>query len=269
MAKRRQKPLTKTQQFHKQWKKEVARIKRAIKSLQQRGFTVDYTFPEMPEHISPKKLAELRSETTPAKMLSRSTYVTKDGEIISGRQAQTEMHKKAGRKGALTKKRNEYARYREKKEKERLESAWKAQPREQMREAYPDRNIVTKTGTVLATLEESLKEWERPTAEILAGYRYNRNFELTLIAKQKSANALLNLLETKINNEGETRVMYSLEANATEINSALEDFNKASGEDQVNTHTVKLATLINGASLTKEQSEAFDKIAEQMTDFAN
>lgn len=269
MAKRQQKPLTKTQQFHKQWKKEVARIKKAIKSLEQRGFTVDYTFPEMPEHISPKKLAELRSETTHVKMLGRSTYVTKDGEIISGRQAETEMRRKAGRKGALTRKRNEYAKYREKKEKERLQSAWKAQPREQMREAYPDRNIVTKKGTMLATLEESLKEWERPTAEILSGYRYNRNFELTLIAKQRSANALLNLLEARINAEGETRVMLSLEVNATEINSALEDFNKASGEDQVNTHTVKLATLINGASLTKEQSEAFDKIAEQMTDFAN
>ena len=248
MAKRRQKPLTKTEQFHKQWKKEVARIKRAINSLEKRGFTVDYTFPEMPEHISPKKLAELRSETTPVKMLSRSTYVTKEGEIISGRQAQTEMHKKAGRKGALTRKRREHQ--------ERTQKDW--------RQRFEDRRTAYQAGQIFWRLKRELEKWT--SADPIDVRLLNRHpeFAQVVYAKKNNANALLQLLEDRINAEGLDAVMTDLTYHADSINSALQDYNRASKSGDVEDATVRLATLLKGSSLTQEESKVFTEMSESL-----
>lgn len=253
MAKRQQKPLTKTQQFHKQWKKEVARIKRAIKSLQQRGFTVEYTFPEMPEHISPKKLAELRSETTSVKMLGRSTFVTKEGEIISGRQAETEMRKKAGRKGALTRKRREYEKSKQASREKRFE----------------DRRTVYQTGSVLWRVKRELEKWTTSDPIDVRLLSTHPEFANVVISKQQNANALLQLLETRINTEGLTKVIDDLEANADEINQALQDYNRASKSGDVEDATVRLATLLKGSSLTQEESKIFTEMSESIKGVAD
>lgn len=229
-----------------QWSKEISRIKRAIKSMESRGYQVDYTLPERPSRVTKKAITELRSETTHAKLLSRSTYITSDGEIISGYQAETKARKESARKGQLTKlnKRNKqktksYKEYQQAKEKQRLKE--KTLPRFSTR--------------VLENLRSQLKSWSSGYESSLSSIKSNSAWKNLLMLKIQLSTVLLDLLDSKVAQEGERRVALRLETNASIINEALEIFVLDSDENRVQDASVRIATIINGASLSKEESE--------------
>lgn len=231
------------------WSKEISRIKSAIRRLEARGYQVDYTIPERPDRITKKTIANLRSETTAPKMLSRSTYVTKDGEIISGYQASTEARKRSGRKGALTRKQRQHEkRYKEYEQRKQLER-WKEKSEPQY------------STNVLENLRRQLASWSRGQQSALSAVR-NPHWKKTIQFKMEFSTTLLNLLDSKIAEEGERRVALRLETNASIVNEALERFIEDSDQDKVKDASVQIATIINGKSLTKEESEQLAKDAE-------
>lgn len=235
-------------EFQAQWSKEISRIKRAIGRLESRGYTVDYELPERPKGIAPRQLQELRSETTHAKMIKRSTYVTKEGEIISGYQAETQARKESARKGQLTRKRKQYKdqqkRYKEWQQKKRMEQ-WK------------EKSLPQFSTVVLENLRRQLSAMSRGFQSNFARVRQRANvWEQTIVYKTEVARSLLEMLELKVAQEGERKIALQLETQASKVNEYLEGLIQASTQQQINDASVPLATIINGSSLTKEQSEA-------------
>ena len=235
-------------EFQAQWTKEVSRIKRAIKRLESRGYTVDYKLPERPKGIAPRQLQELRSETTHAKLISRSTYITKDGEIISGYQAETKARKESARKGQLTRKRKQH------KEQQKRYKEWQQQKR--MKE-WEEKSLPQFSTVVLENLRRQLASMSRGFQSTFASTRQRANvWEQTIVYKSEVSRSLLEMLELKVAQEGERKIALALESKASQVNEYLEGLIQASTQQQVNDASVPLATIINGSSLTKEQSEA-------------
>lgn len=234
------------------WSKEISRIKRAIRQLEARGYQVDYTIPERPGRITKKTIANLRSETTAVKMLGRSTYVTKDGEIISGRQASTEAHKRAGRKGALTRKQRQH--------KQKQQEYKEYQQRKQL-ERFKEKTLPQYSTLVLENLRRQLSSWSRGQQSSYSNVR-NPHWRKALGAKMELSTSLLNLLEAKIAQEGERKVALRLETQASVVNEALERFVLSSRQEDVQDASVQIATIINGQSLTREESEQLTYDAE-------
>lgn len=268
------------------WHKEITRIKRLIRRMESRGYRVDYVLPERPDMITKKTIADLRSETTSAKMTSRSTYVNKDGEIISGYQAQTEVRKRGARKAQLTKqfkkqrtKREEYRKWLEEKQREKREQRQRdiESPYNERREfeKYQKKrrdegkdtdSIAYQSSTILHRLRSELDKWSR----LYIDQRLLKNrpdFVNAMLSKKSNANGLLALLDECIAKEGERRIVLRLETKATEINEALSDFNRSSTSSNVESATVRLATYIKGSSLTQEESEYFTSEFEDFEDF--
>lgn len=239
-------------EFQSQWSKEINRIKRAIKRLESRGYTVDYELPERPKGIAPKQLQELRSETTHAKLIRRSTYVTKEGELISGYQAETRARKKSARKGQLTRKRKQFGeqqrRYKEWKEKKEM-GEWK------------EKTLPKYSTIALENLRRQLESWSRGQQSAYSSIR-NPVWKKAVGSKIDMSSTLLNLLETKIAELGERRMALQLETKASELNEALDEFIMASRQEQVQDASVRIATIINGASLSKQESEELTSQAE-------
>lgn len=237
-----------------EWAKEIRRIKGFIKRIEKRGYTIDYELPTQPKRITKQALRELRSETTAPKMYKRATYTTKEGELISGTKARTEERKKAARKGQLSRKKRDYNRWKEERAQEKRDQRWE------------DRQTAYQTGAILWKLRNELGKWTRMSIDqrLLKG---RPDFINAILAKKDNANGLLALLDECIAKEGERRVVLRLEAKATEINEALSDFNRSSTSGDVESATVRLATLIKGSSLTQEESEYFTSEFEDFEDF--
>lgn len=237
------------------WSKEISRIKRAIRRLEARGYQVDYTIPERPDRITKKTIANLRSETTAPKMLGRSTYVTKDGEIISGYQAPTEARRRAGRKGALTRKQRQH---------EKRTKRYKEYEQEKQLERWKEKSEPQYSTNVLENLRRQLASWSRGQQSSLSMIR-NPHWKKTILSKMEYSTTLLNLLDSKIAQEGERIVALRLETHASIVNEAIEHFIEASEQDEIRDASVQIATIINGQSLTKEESEQLAKDAETYT----
>lgn len=86
MANKRQiKKLTKNQQ---QAKKQIQRIKQAIKRLEKQGWIVDYKVPTLPTRVTKQAIKSLKG-ITPSSIRRRSKIIDAEtGEILSGRQGQ-------------------------------------------------------------------------------------------------------------------------------------------------------------------------------------
>lgn len=106
MAKR-----TKQTPNQREFQRQVKRIRNAIRRLEKQGLEVDYQGPplEMPTRVTKSRLQQLKSVNR-AKLLSYSTSVdTETGEIISGRQWDSERRSRAAKKAAATRARNRIA----------------------------------------------------------------------------------------------------------------------------------------------------------------
>lgn len=221
-----------------QWQKELKRIKSFIKRAEKRGYTFkDYKMPEArPKRITKKMLQELKSETTPAKLYKQAEY--KDSttqETLSGYAGRKRERQKASKKAQRTRRVNKY--------KERTEEA----PRI--------------SSTIYINLRESLRELA--TTEY-KGARRNLRWADVMYAKKENAQSLLSLLDTKIAEEGESSVFQRLEENAEEIQNAISNMYLASTQEQVNASAVSIATVINGGSLSVQDSINYTDLTETL-----
>lgn len=90
-----------------QYKAQQNRLKRRIREMTKKGFTVNYTVPEMPIRVTQKALEDIRSVTA-NKLYGMSTYTinVRKGTTISGYKARELPRKLSAQKGVETRKRN-------------------------------------------------------------------------------------------------------------------------------------------------------------------
>lgn len=213
-------------EFQRLWAKEIKRIENAISRLQKRGYTVDYEKPKTPKGIAPKQLEELKSETTPQKLLKRAEY--KDpttGETLSGYKGRERERKKAAEKGKRTRKKRKY-----------LESK---------------KPLASKELAIATNLRAFLSKWstERPDLQSYG----NPHFRDVLGYKREKATELLSLYNAKEIQDPDN-FYRRLEMSAEELNSLMEEYNRASSQESTDVCAVEIATIINGESLSFEES---------------
>lgn len=94
------------------YKKELARIKRQIKSMQNRGFIIDESIiPKTPKTIKPESVRNLKKITSKSLYEKSQYYNEADQEIISGKVARGYERRTSAQKGNITKEYNEIEQY--------------------------------------------------------------------------------------------------------------------------------------------------------------
>ncbi len=214
------------------WLKELAKIQRRIKRLEKRGYSFpEYNKPELPKRVTQKELERMRTEYTPQKLYKQAEYKTKAGETVSGYQGRKLERQESARKGQATKRKRAYQK--------QIENA----PR------------------ISSVMYSNLREFLSQLSTVqYKGIR--RGYSEVIYEKKESAIELLSLLDSTIATEGEQSVFTRLEAQATELQSAMNDLYLASTQEQVNASSVRIATIIKGESLTLSESESFTEINE-------
>lgn len=214
------------------WLKELAKIQRRIKRLEKRGYSFpEYNKPELPKRVTQKELERMRTEYTPQKLYKQAEYKTKAGETVSGYQGRKLERQESTRKGQATKRKRAYQK--------QIENA----PR------------------ISSVMYSNLREFLSQLSTVqYKGIR--RGYSEVIYEKKESAIELLSLLDSTIATEGEESVFTRLEAQATELQSAMNDLYLASTQEQVNASSVRIATIIKGESLTLAESESFTEINE-------
>lgn len=214
------------------WLKELAKIQRRIKRLEKRGYSFpEYNKPELPKRVTQKELERMRTEYTPQKLYKQAEYKTKAGETVSGYQGRKLERQESTRKGQATKRKRAYQK--------QIENA----PR------------------ISSVMYSNLREFLSQLSTVqYKGIR--RGYSEVIYEKKESAIELLSLLDSTIATEGEQSVFTRLEAQATELQSAMNDLYLASTQEQVNASSVRIATIIKGESLTLSESESFTEINE-------
>ena len=94
------------------YKKELSRIKRQIKSMQNRGFIIDESIiPKTPKTIKPESVRNLKKITSKSLYEKSQYYNEADQEIISGKVARGYERRISAQKGNITKEYNEIEQY--------------------------------------------------------------------------------------------------------------------------------------------------------------
>lgn len=214
------------------WLKELAKIQRRIKRIEKRGYSFpEYKKPELPKRVTQKELERMRNEYTTPKLYQQAEYKTKAGETVSGYQGRKLEKQESARKGQATKRKRAYQK--------QIENAPK----------------------ISSVMNSKLREFLNQLSTVqYKGIR--RGYSEVIYEKKESALDLLSLLDSVIATEGEESVFTRLEAQATELQGAMNDLYLASTQEQVNASSVRIATIIKGESLTLAESESFTEMNE-------
>lgn len=222
-------------EFVKAWKKVISSTKRFIRGAEQRGYKFDWVEPEMPKHVSPRKLEDLKWETSRPRMYSKAEYVEKStGEVLSGYQGQKRERQKSAEKGKRTRRKHKYE------------------------ESIKD--IPTISSIAYNNLRQSLEQMSSYSNIKARGHRATS----VIADKQQYASDLLSLLDKVIAEEGEREVFTRLEEDSLRIQSAIADMWMSSTQEEVRKSAVELATIINGGSLTANQNIGYTEMEEQI-----
>jgi hypothetical protein len=88
----------------KEYKKQLARIKRFIKSAEKRGYQFSQSvIPDRPKRITRASVRRL-AKITPQELYKKSTFTNASGELVSGAEGRRIERSLAAKKGARTKK---------------------------------------------------------------------------------------------------------------------------------------------------------------------
>lgn len=95
--------MAKQSEVAKQYKKQLRRIKRFIKSATARGYDFDFELPKTPKKITSASVRKLQ-KITPEYLYKKATYFVEDtGEYISGLKGRKYERSEAGKKGYIHK----------------------------------------------------------------------------------------------------------------------------------------------------------------------
>ena len=204
----------------REWEKELKRIKQFIRRAEKRGFSFDVPIPERPKAVRKSHIKALK-ELTPSKLYARATYITPEGETISGYKGRQQERARAAAKGATR-------------------SVSKVKPRKVPTRVPRLQDIlISNIRTILDefTPDESWSSfWKRK--------------------KEHDRNVLRDIFEQAIKEHGEATIAKRLQKEAKELNDIIMYIMYGSKEEDVNKRIVEFAELLKGDHLTWEENAA-------------
>lgn len=252
--------------LQKEYNKQLTRANRLVKSLQSRGYGIEAKILDKlnrPEKIR-KYHVEALKKITPDYLYKHSIYVKDDGTQVAGAVGRDIERSKAAKKGVATKKRKESGRQR----KEAYEKGLKQsksrdeffQGREQDRGYGGEQSF---SGNVLSRVLAMCEDWmPRP---------YWSKWFTDI--KENDKNDLQYMLFEQIGKYGEDAVAERLEKNSVEVVTLVEEILYGSGTEgleasfgrraYINAAFTRLATILKGKPLTKEESIHYTDLTEK------
>lgn len=230
-------------EFQALWKKEVKKIKKKIRGWEEKGFKIDYKFPEMPKGIAPRQLEDLkRSGTTEHILYRHSTYTAPDSDTtVSGYQGLQLLRKQSAKKGQATRRKKQ------------------AENRETVKQ-----EIITYDNLLAFFRRYTVNpvSWVGTTKTRRKSNRYGE----VLMTRQDRAIELSALLEFVRERDGRA-LFQRLQDNATELQSLMSEFELTSSQESVNACATEFATIINGESLDYDTAVELQEAYENMEGF--
>lgn len=223
----------------KQYRKQINRIKRAIKRLEKEGFIIPSDIiPLAPERISKKRISTLKSITPQAIRIKSQVIDIETGEVA---QPSTVEHREALHKIKLAKKQARNV--------ARKTSIPKTQAK------LPQSYIPTLTITDrIIEYISSIPSWRGFGSS-------SRGFHQSDFSGRK--NELISILNDRIANTSDVDLEQYFQSNEDKIMEKIEVIKYDSDENTVEASWIALAVIIKGTSLTHEEAEDISLLAEQ------
>lgn len=210
----------------KEFKKELRRVKSFITAAEKRGYSFKASaYPTIPSHITIASVRKL-TKLTPQELYKKATFLTEDGQIISGTEGRTYEYKQARKKHA-------------------------SRPRKakapNAKKGAPKRNPPVFSDVVLSNVEEMLARFPEGLPSELPEYQYNRH--------ERHKNIVENVLQGQILLRGRNAVAMALEAKASEIQALLEALLYGdSDEGRFQLDLAYFVSIIKGTALTVDEA---------------
>ena len=220
-------------------KKEQQRIKRRVRDLKRKGYTVsEKAVPEIPKNITEKTLYRFQTQYTSSKILEKSVFTNPQGVTVSGTQHFKEALSERSKKAAQTRK-----------------QYYKREPTKVVTQQRANR-----IDTTLDRIEDQLSEWTP---------NHYWSEELTKY-KERDKNRVSGILQGAIEMLGREQVALNAMEKSTELNAAFDKALYESGNkyvedsrnNEINMAINRIATILFGGSLTPAQSEYLTSLGE-------
>ena len=235
MSKRKTKQMTANQRAYLA---EVKRIKQAVKRLEKRGYRFsDDVIPQMPKRVTKKAIKEIQKLKTKDLYEKATALDEETGEIIGGLEKRQIEHQERARKSAQTRKRKK------KKEEQR-------EPEQE--QYYPNGGDII-VSNILDEFILKLQEADVTVYTMPNGRTYRKKEE-AIEASRRSKHTLLSLTYSVINEIGRAQLGWRLAEHTDEVMRLTDYVLYGSDSARINSACAELASIINGGSLTMEQT---------------
>ena len=211
------------------YRKQIKRLKQAVRRLEKRGYVVSYDVPsELPKRVTSKTLDKLKKITPKVLREEHSSYVDREtGEVLTGKQ------------GEIQEKENNARRREEKK------NTQKDGERYDSTQGYLPNGGDIIIDNILNDLISSLSE-PTPNENIYGGKKRKDIYETI----ENCRLTLYRLLMSKIAECGRSEIGWRLQQHADELESIKTAILYGSDGEVINSATRELAEIINGESLS-------------------
>ena len=228
--------------LNKEWTKQAQRIRDFQKRAEARG----YFFPASPVPNRPSTVTETDIEKlkrlTPNELYKKAQYYDPDiGKYITGDVARRKERQKSGKRGYVTRQINELKKP-------------KLVEEEHSDYAYGHYSPPNEALTVLENIREEIRSWSPRNT-------WSKNY---VYEKERDKDRLESLLDDSISMFGLERVALNLQQHAEQVSDIVQDILYGSGDDKVNLRLVEFASILRGGPLSRQESEAFTDICEQV-----
>lgn len=270
MSKRKSNKLTANQQAYS---KEINRLKRAVKRLEQRGYRFsDDIIPQMPARVTKSAIQRLQ-ETTTRHLYAEATALNEDtGEIISGTEKRHLERKESAMKAVATRQK----RLQEQQKEQGQEQGTQLEPKKGKNKAVPpikrgrdkkdkeNEPYYPKGGNIIAdnVIDNFISRLQEPSPTVYqhpSGKTFKRREE-ALRESERAKFTLLSLTYSVINEIGKEELGWRLQENAEQVGQLVDAVLYGSDASVIASACSELASIINGGALSMQQ---LSDIAEQ------
>ena len=210
----------------KEFKKELRRIKSFITAAEKRGYTFKASaYPTIPSHITIASVRKL-TKLTPQELYKKATFLTEDGQVISGTEGRAYEYKQARIKHASRPR------------KDKAPNAKKDAPK---------RTPPVFSDVVLSNVEEMIARFPEGISSVTPEGQYKMY--------ERHKNIVEKVLQGQILLRGRNAVAMALEARASEIQALLEALLYGdSDEGRFQLDLAHFVSIIKGTALTVDEA---------------
>lgn len=251
-------------------KKQQRRIKRFIKNAERRGFIFDDNIlpktPKRPTQASVDRLKKL----TPEQLYKKAKYITDDGKTITGTKGRELERKKSARKGAETKARNKKGAYITYEEPETPTATFDGDSYDVEVAGADDTYVYTPPKQTTTIIGNALTQFSGTNNKLdfvfkeLDDWHYQANWSTYWQkVKENDKNAVQKILINAIDEYGMDVVAKRLDSEGDKVERILSSMLYGSNREQIQLDLVEYATILNGKSLSHEESTKLTTSVEQ------